>query len=89
MCTSEEIIQNILNINQATQSRHGIMCIGPPMSGKTTAIKLLVEALKVIHVEEFRKKSNLFLKKKAEMLEISTCISEGVIMSNSHDPIIE
>ena len=31
------------------------------MSGKTTAIKLLVEALKEIHAEEFKIKTNVFL----------------------------
>ena len=44
----------------AMQSRHGIMCIGPPMSGKTTAIKLLSQALAALHAEEVQQKIMLF-----------------------------
>ena len=32
---SDESIQNVLNINAAVNSRHGIMVVGQPISGKT------------------------------------------------------
>ena len=42
---NEETVQNVLNIIQAMPVRHGIMITGPIRSGKTTAIRTVVQAL--------------------------------------------
>lgn len=36
-----DFIQNIYNIYEALNSRHGIMVVGRPTSGKTTSIRML------------------------------------------------
>lgn len=48
----EKIIQSVLNVHSGMQTRHGVMCVGPPMSGKTTAIKTLIQALELLNKEE-------------------------------------
>ena len=37
----EDFMQNIYNIYEALSSRHGIMVVGRPTSGKTTSIRIL------------------------------------------------
>lgn len=49
MSVTDDIVYNVLNLHQAMLSRHGIMCIGPSMSGKTTAIKTLTKSLQTLH----------------------------------------
>lgn len=67
LCVHDDLVQNVLSINSAMQSRHGIMCIGPPISGKTTAIRTLITALQKLHDEEHSLKARLFQQKKAQM----------------------
>ena len=65
------------------------MCIGSPLSGKTTAIKVLVDSLRALHEDELQVKTKLFLQEKAKMLEIATVVVDGQVLPNSHDPVLE
>ena len=65
------------------------MCIGKPMSGKTTAIKTLVASLMQLHQEELAEKTILFQEKKAEMLEIAVKNVNGQIVPKNSDPALE
>lgn len=79
LSSMDHIVQNIINIHMAMTNRHGIMCIGDPMSGKTTAVKVLVATLKALHADEVQSKTNLFMQKKAQMMDIETVIERGVV----------
>ena len=59
------------------------------MAGKTTAIKLLVQALQALHAEELQTKSNLFMQKKAQMLGMATEVEDGQVFPASRDPVDE
>ena len=44
-----DFIQNIFNIYEAIMSRHGVMVVGAPSSGKTTSIRMLQDVLTALH----------------------------------------
>jgi len=49
LCVQEEIVQNVLNLIQATKTRHGLLVTGPTMSGKSTAVRTMVKTLQVLN----------------------------------------
>ena len=52
-----DFIQNIYNIFEAVHSRHGVMIVGQPTSGKTTSIRILQDVLTTLHQKEYQQKS--------------------------------
>jgi hypothetical protein len=59
------------------------------MTGKTTATKILVRALQQLHQAELNEQTNLFIRKKADMMEIRTFVENGQIFPLDYDPITE
>ena len=47
-----DFVQNIHNIYEALLSRHGIMVVGQPVSGKTTSLRILQDTLNALHIKE-------------------------------------
>ncbi|XP_071445448.1 dynein axonemal heavy chain 3-like [Hetaerina americana] len=45
----DSFVKNILQINQVMNQWHGLMIVGDTMSGKTTALRVLVQILKRLH----------------------------------------
>ena len=50
--------------------RHGIMLTGAPITGKTTSIRMVVDALQALHKNEMQQKTALFKTQKAKTLGI-------------------
>ena len=67
---SEETIQNVLNISEAVHSRHGIMVVGQPISGKTQSLRVFMDTMDKLHKREFNQQYVKFMLKKAERLEV-------------------
>jgi len=65
-----DFIQNIFNIYEAIISRHGIMVVGRPTSGKTTSIRMLQDTLNTLHMKEYSEKKVRFMKAKAQKMGI-------------------
>jgi ABC-type polar amino acid transport system ATPase subunit len=42
-------VSAILTLNEIIKNRHGIMVIGPPMSGKSEAIRIIAETYNMLH----------------------------------------
>jgi broad-specificity NMP kinase len=82
-------MQNIYNIYEALSSRHGIMIVGRPTSGKTTSIRILQDVLTQLHLKEFTQKQNMFLKTKAERMGILTKTIKDRLVPKDSDPLIE
>ena len=74
----------MLNINSAVNARHGIMIVGPPISGKTQSTKTYTEALEKLHKREFNDKYVDFMVQKGEKLGIAT---KKVLKDGSNDII--
>lgn len=55
-----DFVQNIYNIYEALTSRHGIMVLGQPTSGKTTCIRMLQDVLNTLHYKEWHGKLRQF-----------------------------
>ena len=70
MYMSHDVIQNIINVNDALHSRHGLMIVGKPMAGKTTSVKMLLDALNRLHVKEWEEKYTVFMRRKGRRLGI-------------------
>ena len=49
----DEFIQNIFYIYEALESRHGIMIVGRPTSGKSTSIRMLQDVLHQLYLKEY------------------------------------
>lgn len=64
---SDNIVSQIIYLYQTITMRHGIMIVGSTMSGKTTTIKTLEEALKRSRENEFQEKSVLYKHQKAKL----------------------
>jgi len=80
MYDSEEYTQNVLNLYRAINTRHGVMVIGQPVTGKTTIIKLLIEVINEIHAVELKTHLFNFQRSKASTLNINILVdSEGKI----------
>lgn len=90
---SEDSVQNVLNIHSAIGARHGVMIVGPPISGKTQATKTYTDALERLHKREFNEKYVAFMLKKGERLGIATksVLKDGLadILPEDSDPIAE
>ena len=63
---------NVFNIYEALNSRHGIMILGPPTSGKTTCIRIMQDVLTTLHQREYQAKTLTFQKQKAMKMGIPT-----------------
>ena len=72
MHMSHDLVQNVIHLNEAIQSRHGVMIVGPPMAGKTTSVRTLMDALNRLHGREWEEKYTLFLRRKGRRLGIKT-----------------
>ena len=79
----------MININDALNTRHGIMVVGEPISGKTASIKLIFEVLNTLHNEEFDEKYEFFMRTKARNLSIPIKVVRGEIFPKSTDPTLE
>jgi hypothetical protein len=84
-----EFVQNIVNINDALHSRHGIMVVGQPISGKTASIKTIVDVLNYLHHQEFSEKYEFFMRTKAKHKNIPIKMLKGEIVPKSGDPALE
>ena len=93
MSDNGETVQNVLNINDAVNSRHGIMVVGPPLSGKTQSIGTFTDTLDKLHKREFNGKYVKFMLLKAKKLGIDVKIikKEGIeeVMSKEPDLNLE
>ena len=65
------------------------MCIGPPMSGKTTAIKILTQSLQHLHRDEYKEMALLFQRKKAAAQDINITVEDGVVKPVIADPVLD
>ena len=61
----EEYVATILNVNESIANRHGVMIIGNPMVGKTSALKMLSKTHNHLHREEIKERQKDFLIRKA------------------------
>ena len=66
----DDFIQNIYFIYEALESRHGIMVVGQPTTGKSTSISILEDVMRQLQLREFQQKRNHFLRTKAQKLGI-------------------
>ena len=73
---SNDIVQDVLNLEEAVSNRHGILVVGKPMAGKSTAIKILTETLQQLFTEEIAARRNNFLLQKGERLGIPTTMED-------------
>lgn len=82
----EEYISTLLNIDETISNRHGVMIIGQPMTGKTTALKLLQQGHNQIHSDELKTLQREFLDKKvaAKKLIYAGRIPEDDIEAVTH-----
>ena len=69
---SHDLGHNVVNINEAIQSRHGVMLVGKAMAGKTTSVTTLMEALNKLHGREWEEKYTLFMRRKGRRLGVKT-----------------
>ena len=67
-----DFVQNIHNIYEALLSRHGIMVVGQPVSGKTTSLRILQDTLNALHVKESGQRTIAFQRLKAQRMGIQT-----------------
>lgn len=65
---SDEIVSRIIYLYQTIIMRHGIMVVGSTMSGKTTTINTLEEALKRSLENEIQEKTLVYKYEKAKMM---------------------
>ena len=65
---SEEIVSRIMYLYQTIIMRHGIMIVGSTLSGKTTTIKTLEEALKRSLENEIQEKTLVYKYQKAKLM---------------------
>lgn len=89
-CVQEENVQNVLNIIAAMPMRHGIMVTGAIMAGKTTSLKIVVDALHSLHRMEVQQKTALFKTQKAKTLGIKYETDEnGDVHAADRDPVLD
>ena len=81
---SDETIQNILNVNAAINSRHGVMVVGTPISGKTASIKTFVEVLDKLHRREFGERYISFMLRKASNLGVPV----KMVKKDGHEEVV-
>lgn len=65
---SDEIVSRIIYLYQTIVMRHGIMIVGSTLSGKTTTIKTLEEALKRSRDNEIQEKTVVYKHQKAKLM---------------------
>lgn len=58
----------MLNLYRAFNTRHGVMVIGQPVTGKTTIVKILVEVINEIYEVEYKIHEMNFKLAKAQKL---------------------
>lgn len=85
----DEFIQNIFYIYEALESRHGIMIVGRPTSGKSTSIRMLQDVLHQLYLKEYNQKSNHFLRVKAQKLGIPIKVVRERVVPKDSDPILD
>ena len=84
-----DFVQNIYNIFEALTSRHGIMILGQPTSGKTTCIRMLQDVLNALHHREWRSKLRQFQRAKARRMGIKTRVFKGQLVPKEKDANLE
>lgn len=67
--TDGGFLTSVQNLKELLKSHHGVMVIGQPMAGKSKALKLIETVMNRHWREEFKEKSNEFLKRKADIYE--------------------
>ena len=66
---SDDLVSRIIYLYQTITMRHGIMIVGSTMSGKTTTIKALEEALKRSRDNEIQEKTVVYKHQKAKLMK--------------------
>lgn len=87
MFRGSEFQQNVFNIYEALNSRHGIMIIGPATSGKTTSIRIMQDVLTTLHQREYQAKTLTFQKQKAMKMGIPIENVKGDLVPKDADPL--
>ena len=78
-------MKSLISLNEIIDSRQGIMVIGKPITGKTTALKVISETKTQIYLKEYDEKEEQFLVKKRRCFghDDSTIVKMGQTEENS------
>ena len=74
----EHFVQSIVQLNEILSNRHGGMIVGPSMSGKTTALRILEETYNYRQKQELVRKKADFVARKEAVVEEHRYVPEKV-----------